>query len=94
MVPTANGGASPPSPIGVWPVTGSDTMFYFTKKKDEAQRVTGLPSHSSPDTQSMHLEKELLLKNIIPPPPFRDSKTGVQGGKEVTARGGRKFPRL
>lgn len=81
MVPTANGGASPPSPIGVWPVTGSDTVFYFTKKKDEAQRGTGLPSHSSPGTQSMHLEKELLLKNIIPPPPFRDSKNWGPGRK-------------
>lgn len=92
MVPTTNGGASPPSPIGAWPVTGSDTVLYFTKKEDEAQIGTGLPSHSSPGTQSMHLEKELLLKNIIPSPPFRDNKTGVLGEKEVIAWGGRKLP--
>lgn len=73
-------------------MAGSDTVLYFTKKEDEAQRGTDLPSHSLPGTQSMHLEKELLLKSIIPSPPFRDSKTGVQGGKEVMAWGRRKHP--
>lgn len=72
-------------------MTGSDAVLYFTKKEDEAQRDTDLPSHSLPGTQSMHLEEELLLKNIILSPPFRDSKTGVQGGKEVTAWEGGSF---